>query len=164
MRYDIKINGNVFGGRQGWAYICNSMRVPVLKADLDKEQEYKENGFCIYDDVQVVWNYRGAERNYIGTLEVNKGEWSIGGSGACLHADFGFSDMMESIENANAPIVREGAIVAVALYSKALKVATLSLFKVGKVNINCMTIAKLIPLTGEEMQEVKADANRWCDR
>ena len=128
---DIQINGNVIGGRQGWAYTCN---------------------------------YRGTESRTDGRLECEKGEWSIGGFGACLHSQFTFSDMFESIESSNRQVIREGQIVALALFSKSLEVATLSLYKIGKVDIHCMTMAHLIPLTDEEMQEVKNDANDWCNR
>lgn len=159
---DIQINGNVIGGRQGWAYTCNSMKITVLKVDLDKEQEYKD--YQTFEMVNVIWNYHGEESRADGQLECEKGEWSIGGFGACLHSQFTFSDMFESIESSNRQVIREGQIVALALFSKSLEVATLSLYKVGKVNIHCQTMAHLIPLTDEEMQEVKKNANDWCNR
>ena len=162
MRNDIQINGNVIGGRQGWAYTCNSMQITVLKVDLDREQEYEE--YKTFDMVNVVWNYRGSESLTDGRLEVENGEWSIGGFGACLHSQFGFHDMMKSIEASNRQVIREGQIVALAFFSKNFEVATLSLYKVGKVNIHCQTIAHLIPLTDEEMQEVKKNANDWYNR
>ena len=34
MKNDIKTAGNIIYGRQGWAYICNSLKFAVLKADL----------------------------------------------------------------------------------------------------------------------------------
>jgi hypothetical protein len=162
MKIDIQINGNVIGGRQGWAYICNSMRFAVLKADLDKEQEYKD--FQTFGNVKVIWNYRGEENGANGTLEISDGKWKIGGHGCMLKASFGFSDMMDGIENANIPTVRKDDIVAIATYSKQYEVAVLSLFKVGRIDIHCTTMASLTPLTDEEMQAVKADAVRWCNR
>ena len=159
---DIQINGNVIGGRQGWAYTCNSMQITVLKVDLDREQEYED--YKTFDKVRVVWNYRGNESLADGQLECEKGEWSIGGWGCCIHSQFTFSDMFNSIEESNRQIIREGQIVALAFFSKSLEVATLSLYKIGKVNIHCQTMAHLIPLTDEEMQEVKKNAEDWCNR
>lgn len=159
---DIQINANIIGGRQGWAYTCNSHKITVLKVDLDKKQEYEE--YKTFDMVNVIWNYKGTESTADGRLEVENGKWTIGGFGCCIHSEFGFGDMEKLIEASNRQNIREGQIVALALFSKEYKVATLSLFKVGKVNIHCQTIAHLVPLTDEEMQEVKKNANDWCNR
>ena len=159
---DIKVNGNVIGGRQGWAYICNSMRFAVLKVDLDKEQEYDD--FKMFGNVRVVWNFRGHENCAVGKLECSKGKWQIGGYGAMLKADFGFHDMMDSIEESNLPIIRKDDVIAIAFFSKHFETATLNLYRMGKVDIQCQTMANLIPLTDEEMQEIKNDAERWCMR
>ena len=162
MKLDIQINGNYIGGRQGWAYICNSMRFAVLKADLEKEQEYDD--FKTFGNVKVIWNYRGEENGSVGTLEVSEGKWKIGGHGCCIKSSFGFSDMMDGIDNANLPIIRKDDIVAIAMYDKGNEIAILGLYRVGRIDINCMTMTSLTPLTDEEMQEVKKDAERWCNR
>lgn len=162
MRNDIQINGNIFGGRQGWAYICNSMRFAVLKADMEKEQEY--DSFKTFEKVRVIWNYKGHENAMSARLEVENGNWAIGNGGCCIKADFGFYDMIESIEDANCPIIRENDVVAIALYSADIHFASLNLFKVGKIDINCQVVARLIPLSEDEMQEIKADAEKWCNR
>lgn len=162
MRNDIQINGNIIGGRQGWAYVCNSMRFSVLKADIDKEQEYDD--FKIFDEVRVIWNYRGHENASVGTLEVENGKWSIGSCGCCLKAGFGFSDMIKSIEESNLQTIRKDEVVAIALFSSKFEFATLNLFKVGSIDTNCQIMTTLIPLTDDEMQEIKNDAERWCNR
>lgn len=162
MKVDVKVSGNMIDGRQGWAYVCNSGNVVVLKADMDAPQEYDD--YKTFGQLKVGFNHRGHESFGYGHLEVEKGKWSIGGWGCGIHADFGFSDMMELIDGAGLPKVRQDDIVAVALYTKELRAATLSLFKVGRVDINCMTIARLIPLTDEEMKEVAQDVNRWVNR
>ena len=162
MRNDITIGGNVIGGRQGWAYTCNSNEITVLKVDLDKKHEYEE--YKTFDMVKVAWNYRGNESHVDGRLEVENGKWVIGGWGCCIHSQFGYGDMKELIEGSNRQIIKEGKIVALAMISEEYKVATLALFKVGKVNIHCQVIAHLEPLTDEEMEEVRVNANRWCDR
>lgn len=163
MRNDIQIHGNIIGGRQGWAYICNSRSFAVLKADMDKEQKYDD--FKTFENVRVVWKgLRGDEIMAVGTLEVEKGNWKIGGHGCCIHAGFDFTDMIESIEESNLQVIRKGQIVAIALFSKKVEFASLMLFKIGSIDVNCITMADFIPLTDEEMQEVKADAEKWCNR
>ena len=164
-KYDIKTAGNSIGGRQGWAYICNSGEVTVLKADLDAPQEY--NDFKKYGTVRVVWNYRGRESFKPTTLEWNachgEGRWELGSAGCCISSSFGLSDAMEMIENTQAPIVRAGQIVAIASYSS--QTAYLQLYKVNdRIDISCQTVASFRPLTDEEMQEVVQMANYWLDR
>ena len=164
---DIQVKGNSIGGRQGWEYICNSGEVPVLKADLDKKQEYEE--YQEFGNVRIVWDYRGTESFKTCQLAKNSchGDtyWELSSAGCCLSGSFGFYDAMESIEDANTPIVRKGQIVAIASFSKESKIAYLQHYKInGRVDINCQTVAKFEKLTDEEMQEVVKTANRWCNR
>ena len=161
MKLDIQISGNVIDGRQGWAYVCNSMRVPVLNADLDKEHK---DGYATFGEVRTVWERRGRENGMVCTLEYEDGNWSLGSWGCMLKGDFTMEDRLEHIKNANLPTVRKDQIVAIAKSSKKNKFAVLHLYRVGDIDINCMRVAKLIPLTDEEMQGVKKDIERWCDR
>lgn len=160
MANEIIINGNVIGGRQGWAYICNSMRFSVLKVDLDREQEYED--YKTFDYVRIVTEYRGKEIPHDGQLEISEGKWQIGGWGCGIHSQFGFGDMYNLINEANRQVLRQDSIIALATFSKDHKVATLSLYKLGKIDPFCQVISRLIPLSDEEMEQIKTDADRWC--
>ena len=162
MKLDIQINGNVIDGRQGWAYVCNSMKVTVLNADLDKEQ--KDKGYATFGKARVIYEYKGHENPYTCTLECENGKWSLGSWGCMLKGDFTIEDRFESLNEANLPIVRKDKIVAIALSSKKNGFAILQLFKIGRIDTNCTTVTELKPLTDEEMQEVKKDIERWCNR
>ncbi len=162
MKNDIKTAGNIIYGRQGWAYICNSLKFAVLKADMCKEQEYDD--FKTFGKVRVAKPYKNRELLGDGVLEVENGRWTIGGHGCCIKAGFGHSDMMKLIEAANTPLVRKDDVVAIAIYSNDIEFAELMLFKVKNIDLNCTVMATLIPLTDEEMQEVVKDANDWCNR
>lgn len=162
MTNDIRVTGNMIDGRQGWAYICNSMKFEVLKVDIDKKQEYDD--YKTFEKVKVVTTYRGQDLGHTTTLECCEGEWALGCGGCMLTADFGYSDMKELIENAGLPVVREGDVVALAMFSKSAKLAYLMLYKIGKVDPHCQTVAKLIKLTDDEMAQVAKDADRWCKR
>lgn len=164
-RNDIQISGNSIGGRQGWAYVCNSGEITVLKADLSIKQEY--NDFKQYGTVRVIWNYRGHESYKSTTLEWNacheEARWQLGSAGCCLSSSFGLHDALEMIEETQAPIVRGGDVVAIACYST--EKAFLKLYRLSdRIDINCQTVATFIPLTDEEMKEVVSNANRWCNR
>lgn len=162
-RFNIVAIDNMIGGRQGWAYICNSRKFAVLKADLDKEQEYET--YKTYGEVKVI-----AETKTHGELPVtarladSEGTYKLTSWGCGIHSQFNFHDMMELIEEANLPQVRENEVVAVAEYSKEFKQVILKLFKVGKLNIHCQTVATLNELTEEEMKDIVKDAEKWCMR
>lgn len=165
MKNEIIINGNLINGRQGFAYICNSMRFSVLKADMDSvDSDKASDGYKTFGKVRVVWSHRGNEIHSVGELEVENGKWSIGGWGCTLKSRFGFSDMVESVEEANLPVIRKDDVVAVAMISKQCDFVWLSLYRVGKIDPHCMKMADLKPLTDEEMQEIKKDADAWCNR
>ncbi len=134
-----------------------------LTVDLDKKHEYEE--FKQFGRCNVAYNsaYHG-ELTAHGTVEFSEGKWQIGGGCVGISSRFGFSDMCELLENANTPTVKAGEIVALAFTSRVNTFSVLNLFKVGKVDPHCMTIAQLIPLTNEEMEQVKIDANIWCNR
>ena len=163
-KYDITVAGNSIGGRQGWAYIGNSGEVVVLKADLDKPQEYKEyQEFC---NARVAWNYNNSESYKPCTLAHNScyGEpyWELTSGGCGISAHFGYHDAMELINNAQMPIIKADSVVAIAKYTS--KTVGVSLYKLGRVDIHCQTVAKLIPLNEEEMNEVVRKINVWLNR
>ena len=164
MKYDIQTVGNNIGGRQGWAYVCNSGEVTVLKADLDKKQEYEE--YKTFGKARVTWNYRGHETFSTCELAYNAchGEpyWELTSWGCCLSASFGLHDALELIDDSQAPVVRKGEVIAIASYST--KSAMLRLYKIEHVDIHCQCVAKLIPLSDEEMEEVKKNINKWLNR
>ena len=164
MKYDIKRVANMIGGRQGWAYICNSTRFAVLMADKDMPQEYGEE-YQTFGQVRVIKTYKdGSETAITGTLELDNGKWKIGCGGVGIHAGFGFSDAMELVNNANMPIVRKDDVVAIAQFSKKESFISLMLYKIGNVDPHCTTVTSLTPLSDEEMEQVMKDAERWCDR
>lgn len=165
MNCDIRLFGNVIDGRQGWAYACNSGELTVLVADTEKH--VADNGYTRFGKVRVVRpsTIKGSrDIKVTGNLEVEGGKWSIGGHGCCLSSRFCFDDKAELIENANTPIVKAGDVVAIALINKSADLAALMLFKVGKIDTNCMVMADLTPLTEEEANEIKKKALEWCNR
>jgi hypothetical protein len=162
MKNDITLNGNIIGGRQGFAYICNSRKYPVVKIDLEAPQEYDD--YKTFGKIRVLKSYKDRDLVVTSTVEYEKGEgFSLGGHGTCITSSFSFNDMEQLVEEANLQAVREGDIIALAMTLNSIKFMELALYRVGKVDIHCTTIANLIPLTDEEMKEVKADVDAWCN-
>ena len=165
---DIQIKENYIGGRQGYAYTFNSGKIKTIKIDLDKNQEY-DNYKSWRDNIKVNKKTSRSEIDVVCSIgqTINldgSSDWEITSCGCCLSASFGYSDLMGLADSANLPIVKEGDIVGLCLFSDKIKTAVVELFKVGRVDIFCQTVAKLIPLNADEMCNVKSDANAWCNR
>ena len=163
MKYDITINKNAIDGRQGYAYVCNAARFPVLIADLDEYQEYDD--YHTFGGARVEWDYNGKKCYSEGYLEYYplKDKWSIGHSCSCISSQFTYWDKMDSINNACLPIVRKNDIIAIAACSAKEHKTTLYLLKVTHVDVLSSRIAALEPLSDEEMRQVAKDAKKWCD-
>lgn len=161
---DIQINGSYIYGRQGWAYICNSTKYVVLQADMtekDKEKSYRQFG-----KVRVAKKSLRGDKEIIvtGTFEVEGSRWMVGGSGCCITSSFGYCDMKELMENASAPVLRKDDIVAIAINMPDVEFAALYMCKVGSIDTNCMVMTEFIPLSEEEMEQLRVDAENWCNR
>ena len=157
MKYDIQIKGNSIGGRQGYAWVCNSGEVKVLTADFEAPQEYED--YKKYGKAKVTWNYRGHESHKTCTLANNEGTWELTSGGTFLSGSFGYHDLMEMIEDAQLQVLKPEDIVAIACYSSTT--IYIRLYKLGKVDIHCSTVARLQELTDEEMADVKCNILKW---
>ena len=163
-KFDITVSGNCIGGRQGYAYILNSMQMPVIDVDLDKEQEYTT--YHTYGKVKALWSRNYTQYGMVAELALNteggKEKWELTQGGCCLKASFGYSDLRELMSEANLPRVKSGEWVALASHSDNNHIGFVRLFKVGRVDIHCQTVAELEPLTDEEMNTVLMSAETWC--
>lgn len=161
-KFDIQIKGNMIGGRQGWAYICNSLKYPVLKADMDAPQEYED--YKTFSNVRLIYKIGDRDLPKVTELTVENGKWSLTSGGSMLKDSFSFSEMTDFLKVTDMQQVRENDIVVVAMFSNNVNFAWLQLFKVGKLDKHCIKMAELIPLTEEEMMEIEQDAYAWCER
>jgi len=165
---DVQIKKNFIGGRQGYAYTFNSGKIKTVKIDLGQYQEYRDckkwrdvikahkqtSRFDIDKTCSIyhIFNDDGSD------------VWELSCAGAFLSNSFDFNDLMELANNANLPVVNEGDIVALFQFSDLAKAGCVQLFKVGKIDIHCSTVAKLIPLSDEEMKQIADDVQRWVNR
>lgn len=158
--FDITINKNSISGRQGWAYVCNSGEIPVLRADADIPQEFVD--YREFEPVRVKHQWNGKEMPIVGTLVWENGNWFVTSGGCCISSNFGISDVMDLVNNSQAPVIEEGQTIAIAFVSESASTASLMLFRVDKVDSLCSRVCNLVPLSYEEMQKVLKYAETWC--
>lgn len=160
---DIRVSGNLLGGRQGFAYACNSGDFTVIPIEIDNAT--KEGGtFHKFGTVRIPKSFNGRSSYIKGSLECSEGKWMIGGYGCCIKSDFGFNDMDELVSDATSPVVEPGKPFVVAWIFREIGNVSLNFFKIDKVDPHCTVIANLIPLSDEEMESIRKDAKEWCLR
>ena len=167
-KYDIKTIGNSIGGRQGWAYVCNSHTIPVLLADFTRNA--RSDNYRSFDKVCVHKKLKSSNHDlnvygtlvFIGDINSVEGDFEIESGGCCIKASFDYSDALELVNNSQAPVVGRDDIVAVCIKEKTK--LTLRLYRVGAIDTNCSTMCNLKPLTDEEMKIVVTAATAWCEQ
>ena len=167
--YDLSRVDNVVMGRNITAYVYNSGKFPVIEADIDKFIRPGEDSTSF--DAVSVDVYRKKKNEYIrahGRLyrkPTGHGyQYSVLSGGACISASFTFGDVIEMMENAKAPVIKEGDVVVIPLVSKKDGFIVSQMMKVGRCETGYITITDFTPLSEEEMESLTEDAIRWLSR
>ena len=157
--------------RQEIAYAMNFGKFPVLTlnrenrpfADISPDSDYCHGCKC-----RVAWDskeprYEGMTTH--GHVYMEDGKYRISGSGACLHASFGYTDVIDMVEEAHATVVHKGQTVILIEDFPSLKICVVRVFNVSKrIDIHCSTVASLEALTEEEWKEWKNNYKNWKRR
>lgn len=156
MKNDIRISGNIIGGRQGVAYIRNSGKFPVIEINLDvPSAEYGEVRFE---------TIRGGRTAYVtGTVCAEDGSLFATCYGSSIKASSGYDDLAEMIHESSLPKIRENEPVAIVMHSPSGRYGQIALYKVPKVNTRCSVIATFEVLNENEMAQIRQDAEAWCN-
>ena len=162
--YDIKTAHNTIGGRQGWAYVCNSHEIPVLVANLDNHNEYDTENYREFGIVNVYVDNKMGDFTVDGTLALSEGKWKITSGGYFISASFNYHDSRRLIDRATAPVIHKNQVVAIAMYSDKHELSCLQLCKARRIDPHCMIVCNFEPLTEDEMKGVVEDAERWLNR
>lgn len=154
--------------RQEIAYAMNFGKFPVLTLNRENNP-YKDiasdSDYCIGCKCKVAWDMK--EPRYegmttYGHVYLENGRYAISGSGACLHASFGYTDVIDMVEKAHAPIVHKGQTVILIEDFPTEKRCFVRVFNVSKrIDIHCSTVATLEKLTEEEWKEWTKNYNIW---
>lgn len=147
----------VLAGRTETAQALNFGKYPVLNIDLDNEERIERNDgsverYCKGCDVKV--EYEGNHGTlttrgqiYYDFLEnenIIEDGFKISASGACLHASFGYEDVMEDLRWAKATTVKAGQEVALLVTSAKLKMFFVLIGKVSdRIDPFCITCATI---------------------
>ena len=135
------------------AKALNFGKYPVLDLDIEKPIKVVGDKISGYYGckVRVPWNYQGETVYEVCDLKYwkdqDKLELSCGG--CCFKAGFGYSDVMEMLENANAPIVDKGQEFILVVHDRST--AEVFLMKMTDYkDIHCQTVLE----TDESLAEV----------
>lgn len=139
------------------AEAMNFGKHPVLYIDLENRpaKSYApDSDFCVGCDVKVAWdavNPRYAGMYSRGHIYMENGEFGISGNPGCLSASFGREDVLDHYHWANTPLVHKGQTVILVIDQPSLHQCRVAVMKVAdRINIHCMTVARLIELNDEE--------------
>lgn len=127
--------------RAEFAKAINFGKYPVLKIDLADSDDYGLKGCNVRIDAGT---YRTGERHFVrAKLRVYRDEKRLTTSAGCvcLHADFTYSDYVEDVENAMAPIIHADEDVVVAVYDSRREIpyAAMIVHTGKRVDSHCST-------------------------
>lgn len=133
------------------AEAMNFGKYPVLVLDRENHKGFEKYGdtlYCEGQKVRVAWDHkdpRYAGMTTQGNIYMDEdGCLAISGNGAMLKADWGYSDVMEDAEWANAPVVHKGQTVVVIHNWPSKKKCMVEKLKVSdRIDRFCITVATL---------------------
>ena len=158
------IDNRYLTDRHEIAYAMNTFKFPVLSLNREN-RPYENSDFCTGCRCRVAWddkNPRYADMATHGQVYMENGKYGISGEGACLSASFGYTDVMESLREANAPVVHKNQLVVLVEDFPSKEMCYVSVMKVSKwIDIHCSTVAHLEVLTTEEAAEWAENYKTW---
>jgi len=90
------------------AMAMNFGKYPVIRIDRETPKD-GYNDFYEGDQIKVLTPKPGYPDSYAtGKIYYSEGKYGVMTDASCLHASFGYADVLEMIENAQAPVVKAG--------------------------------------------------------
>jgi len=129
------------------AKAINFGKHPVLYLNRENHKGFTNTDYAVGCRVRVAWDHkdpRYAGMTTHGNLYIENGRLAISSEGGCLHADFGYRDVIEMQEEARAVVVHKSQTVVVVEDWPSKKVCTVRMMKVSDwIDPHCMTVARL---------------------
>lgn len=132
------------------AKAINFSKYPVLHINLENRPyaDIREGStYAVGCRVRVAWDHKNPEYEGMtthGNLYTENGRYAISSEGGCLHADFGYHDVIEMQEEARAPVVHRGQKVIVVEDWPSKKMCRVRMMQVpDRIDILCMTVCTL---------------------
>lgn len=146
------------------AAAMNFGKFPVLTINLDN-RPFEGRQYAKGCRVRVAWD--SPERRYEGMtthgelVKDEDGELKITGEGACLHAGFGYSDVMKLAAEANTPVVHAGQTVVVVMDAPSLKTCVVRMMQIGdRVDKHCQVVTRLHDVEDDRAAELRKEFKR----
>lgn len=130
------------------AEAMNFGKYPVLVLDRENHRGFENTLYCEGQKVRVAWDHsdpRYAGMTTRGHIYMDEnGQLAISGRGAILTDSWGYYDVMEDAEWANAPVVHKGQTVIVIHNWPSKKACMVEKLKVSdRIDRFCSTVATL---------------------
>lgn len=125
------------------ARLLNFNKYPVLNLDIAKDKMKDDFFKGCYKGQKVRFEYfnnRNEKMLWHGTLAFFKDSGlCIQNDSAILKKDFGYYDIVEDLENANAPIIRENSECVVVIHDSKKELAMVCLTTIKRIDRFCST-------------------------
>lgn len=146
------------------AAALNFGKFPVLTLNLEN-RPFEGRRYANGCRVRVAWD--SPERRYEGMTTHGElvldedGTLKITGEGACLHAGFGYSDVMKQAAEANTPVVHKGQTVVVVMDLPSTKTFLVRVMQIGDhVDKHCQVVTQLHDLDDDRAAELCKEFKR----
>lgn len=140
----------ILTGRQEIAKAINFGKYPVLTINYENrpyENDLPESDYAVGCRVRVAWDHKDKRYEGMtthGNLFIENGKLKISAEGGCLHADFGYYDVIKMASEANAPVVHKSQEVVVVEEWPSQRKARVRMMRVSDhIDTLCMVAATL---------------------
>lgn len=131
--------------REQIATAMNFGKYPVLYIDLD-DRKFDGSDYAKGFPVKVAWDrpaYPGMTTR--GELYIENGRYGIGNDAACLHKDFGRSDIIEDARWAMVQTIHTGqAVILIEDHTKTKECGVRVMKVADKLDVHCSTCTYLV--------------------
>ena len=128
------------------AKAINFGKYPVLYINLEN-RKYEGSDYAVGCRVRVAWDHKDKRYEGMtthGNLYIENGRYGISAEGGCLHADFGYHDVIKMKDEAAAVVVHKCQEVVVVEDWPSKKQCRVRMMKVSDwIDTQCMTAARL---------------------
>lgn len=146
------------------AAALNFGKYPVLTLNVEN-RPFEGRRYAKGCRVRVAWD--SPDRRYEGMTTHGElvmdedGTLKITGEGSCLHAGFGYSDVMKLAAEANTPVVHKGQTVVVVLEIRSTKTCMVRVMQIGDhVDKHCQVVTHLHDVEDDRSAEIRKELKR----
>lgn len=141
--------------RQEIAMAMNFGQNPVLTINME-DRQYEGSDFALGCKFRVAWDDSRSQFKDMSSrcnLCVENGELFAFGHGACIHSDFGRSDVLEMAEWAQAPLIHKGQqVIVIQDYPSRRKCLVRVMKASDRMDTHCVQVLSFRDIEDDEFQ------------